>query len=141
MTQKDMMLHLPLWAGSTFVPKLNHSVPPSLDPKAQQLPSPFVVVVTGASRGIGKATAIAFAQAGATGLILTARTVEALHGTKESCQTAAKHPDLKVTTMAADNGAETSAVAVAEMIKNEHGGRVNLLINNAGQSEVILANG
>ena len=122
----------PAWAGTTFVPKLHRDVPASLDPSKQSLPSPFVVVVTGASRGIGKATAIAFAQAGATAIILTARTVEALQKTKEACESAAKSSDFRVTTLSADNAAESSALLMAETIKKEHGGRLDLLINNAG---------
>nr|POF11564.1 short chain dehydrogenase andi [Quercus suber] len=131
MASKDLLLQLPAWAGSTFVSKLNHAVPPSLNPTQQTLPYPFVAVITGASRSIGKDTAKAFAQAGATGLILTARTVEALQEAKDACEAAAKHSDIKVTAMAADSGAEISAIAVAEMIKKEHGGHLNLLVNNA----------
>ncbi|KAM0797508.1 hypothetical protein BDR22DRAFT_862564 [Usnea florida] len=128
----DRIRKFPAWAGTTFVPKLHRDVPASLDPSKQSLPSPFVVVVTGASRGIGKATAIAFAQAGATAIILTARTVEALQKTKEACESVAKSSDLRITTLSADNAAESSAVLMAETIKKEHGGRLDLLINNAG---------
>ena len=124
--------NFPAWAGTTFVPKLHRDVPASLDPGKQSLPSPFVVVVTGASRGIGKATAIAFAQAGATAIILTARTVEALQKTKEACESAAKSSDLRITPLSADNAAESSALLIAETIKKEHSGRLDLLINNAG---------
>ena len=130
--ETDFIRSLPSWAGSTFVPKLNRDVPASLDPRQQALPHPFVVVITGSSRGIGKATAKAFAQAGATGLVLTARTVEALQNTKEVCEAAAKSPDLKITTLSADNAAESSALLVAEAIEKDHSGRLDLLINNAG---------
>jgi len=129
---QDFIRSFPSWAGTTFVPKLNRDVPASLDPGQQSLPSPFVVVITGASRGIGKAIAKAFAQAGATGLILTARTVEALQETKEACEAVAKSSDLKITTLSADNAAESSALLVAETIKKEHSGRLDLLVNNAG---------
>ncbi|KAK0264681.1 hypothetical protein LTR91_010580 [Friedmanniomyces endolithicus] len=130
--QPDFIRSLPPWAGTTFVSKLNHEIPTSLDPAKQSLPSPFVVVVTGSSRGIGRATAKSFAQAGATGLILTARTVEALQETKDSCKAVAKSSDLKITTLAADNAVESSALAVADAIKTEHNGRLDLLVNNAG---------
>ncbi|KAK1084256.1 hypothetical protein LTR48_005621 [Friedmanniomyces endolithicus] len=130
--QPDFIRSLPPWAGTTFVSKLNHDIPTSLDPAKQSLPSPFVVVVTGSSRGIGRATAKSFAQAGATGLILTARTVEALQETMDSCKAVAKSSDLKITTLAADNAVESSALAVADAIKTEHNGRLDLLVNNAG---------
>ena len=114
------------------MPKLHSDVPTSLDPRQQSLPSPFVVVVTGASRTIGKATAISFAQAGATGLILTARTAETLQSTKEACAAVAKSADLKITILSADNSAESSAQLVAETIQKEYDGRLDLLVNNAG---------
>ena len=123
---------LPPWAGTTFVPKLHRDVPASLEPSRQSLPYPFVAVVTGASRGIGAATAKALAQAGATGLILTARDASSLQRTKTACEEAAKSPGLKITTLSADNAAESSAELIAEIIKKEHSGRLSLLVNNAG---------
>lgn len=92
-----------------------------------------MVVITGASRGIGAATAKVFARAGATGLVITARTAEALQDTKAACLAAAPNPSaLKITTLAADNAAESSALLLAETLKEEHAGRLDLLINNAG---------
>lgn len=128
----DFIRTLPPWTGSTFVPTLHRDVPAALDPKVQSLPSPFVALITGASRGIGRATAISFSQAGATGLILTARTTEALVETKQACESAAKSKSLKVTTLAADNAAESSASLLADVVKKEYGGRLDLLVNNAG---------
>ena len=61
--------------------KTLHTKPaPGLQPALQPLPSPFVAVITGASRGIGADTAKAFAQAGATGIILTVRMAASLEG-------------------------------------------------------------
>ena len=129
----DFIRSFPPWAGTTFVPKLHRDVPASLDPKHQTLPPPFVVVVTGASRGIGAKTAVSFAQAGATGLILTARTASALEKTKETCESAAKSPkDFKITLLSADNAVESSAISVADAIQKHHGGHLHLVINNAG---------
>ena len=130
MGENSFIRSLPPWAGSTFVSKLHQDVPASL--QNQNLPSPFVAVVTGASRGIGKATAKALAEAGATGLILTARTVEALQQTKQEMEAAAKASNIKVTILSADNAAESSAERIAEAITQEHNGRLDLLVNNAG---------
>lgn len=107
--------------------------PASLASHSQQLPSPFVVCITGASRGVGAETAKAFAQAGATGLILTARTVAALDQTRRECHTLAKKPaELKISCLAADAGSEDSAKHIASTVKAEQGSRLDVLINSAG---------
>jgi NAD(P)-dependent dehydrogenase (short-subunit alcohol dehydrogenase family) len=61
----------------------HHSVYPAIDPKSalRETAKDKVVFITGASRGIGQATAIAFAEAGAAAIYLTARSRDALEQT------------------------------------------------------------
>lgn len=114
-----------------FTTKLNSSPPKSLHPSAQKLPSPFVVAIIGASRNIGAATAKAFAQAGATGLILTATTKSStLLQTQKEVEAAGSSPDLKVTVLGADLADPSSAKLVADTIASSYG-RLDVLINNA----------
>lgn len=122
----------PAWTGITFTSKLNNAIPPSLSPSEQKLPSPFVVAIIGASRNIGAATAKAFAQAGATGLILTGATEsDALVQTKEEVIAAGSSPDLKVTILGADLEDTDSAKHVADTIESTYG-RLDVLVNSAG---------
>ena len=121
----------PPWTGYNFTSTIHHKVPEHLRPSSQSLKDPFVVCITGASRGIGAATAKAFAEAGATGLILTARTEPALHETVETCKTVAASPSLKISTVGVDIGSDEAAPIIARVIRNEHG-RLDALINNAG---------
>lgn len=115
----------------TFTTKLHSTPPPSLSPSTQKLPSPFVIAIIGASRNIGAATAKAFAQAGATGLILTGTTnSSALLATKQEVEGQASSPDLKVTVLGADLADPSSAKLVASTIESSYG-RLDLLINNA----------
>jgi len=87
-----------------------------------------VVVVTGASSGIGKATAWKLAEAGAL-VITIARDKEQLDEAANEFAAAG----LKLHTYIADLADMASAEAVAQQILAEHG-FVDILINNAGRS-------
>jgi NAD(P)-dependent dehydrogenase (short-subunit alcohol dehydrogenase family) len=67
----------------TFVEKQTTDGP---DASQVKLPSPFVVVVIGASRGIGAGIAESYAKAGATGIVLAARRMSGLETTAANCK-------------------------------------------------------
>jgi short-subunit dehydrogenase len=83
-----------------------------------------VVVITGASSGIGAATAIAFARAGAH-LVLAARDLAALEEIALRCQGA------RVTVVPTDVTEPSEVNALAARAIEEHN-RVDVWINNAG---------
>jgi len=84
-----------------------------------------VAVVTGASTGIGKATAERLARDPGTELVLLARREELLR------ELAAALP-CPATYVAADLTAEEAPGRVREHLVQQHGGRLDLLVNNAG---------
>jgi NAD(P)-dependent dehydrogenase (short-subunit alcohol dehydrogenase family) len=87
-----------------------------------------VVLITGASSGIGKATAVKVADAGAT-VLLVARSVEKLEETKREIETAGGVAHVH----RCDMSDMDDVVRMAEEVIAYHG-RVDVLVNNAGRS-------
>jgi NAD(P)-dependent dehydrogenase (short-subunit alcohol dehydrogenase family) len=85
-----------------------------------------VAIVTGASRGIGRAISIALAQEAAT-VVLAARSTEKLHEVAEKVTKAGGKPEIVVTEL-------TEEESIKNLVKttNEKFSRLDILINNAG---------
>jgi short-subunit dehydrogenase len=84
-----------------------------------------VAVVTGASTGIGEATAIRLSREPGTELVLVARREELLRELAESLPCRATH-------LAVDLTAADAPQRVRAHVEANHGGRLDLLVNNAG---------
>ncbi len=84
-----------------------------------------VAVVTGASAGIGEATAIRLAREPGMELVLVARREEKLRELAESLP-------CRATFVAVDLTEDDAPARVRAHIEAEHGGRLHLLVNNAG---------
>ena len=84
-----------------------------------------VAVVTGASTGIGKATAIRLAREPGAELVLVARREELLRELAESLP-------CRATYVAVDLTDEDAPKRVRAHLEAEHGGALQLLVNNAG---------
>jgi len=108
----------------------------AIDPKKADL-SGKVVLVTGASRGIGRTIAVSFAQAGASGVVILARGDPK---TSEAAVQAAQRPgtSLRVLSVAADVTDSAQVESAVKCIK-ETFGRLDILVNNAGYSERVGA--
>ena len=86
-----------------------------------------VVVITGASSGIGEATAIAFAKRGAR-LELGARRFDRLNSVAQKCRQAGS-PDVNVRKLDVGRRADARAFVAAAIRDHE---RLDVLVNNAG---------
>ena len=84
-----------------------------------------VALVTGASTGIGEATAIRLAREPGTELVLVARREQLLRDLADSLP-------CRATWVAVDLTAEEAPAKVRAHLEAEHGGRLDLLVNNAG---------
>lgn len=85
-----------------------------------------VVVVTGASSGIGKAAALAFAKAG-DHVVLAARGAEGLDETAAACRELGGHVVTVVTDITRDEDVDQLVTCALE-----HNGRIDVWVNNAG---------
>ena len=93
--------------------------------------------MTGASKGIGRETALSFARAGASSIALGARS--SLSNLASEVAAAAKeagHPAPKVVSIELDVTDASSTEAAAKKVKEEFGG-LDVLFNNAGYLETF----
>lgn len=111
----------------TFTSTIHHDTYPFISNATQD---GRTVLITGASRGIGRMTALAFARSGADTLILAARS--GLDSLKT--EIASLHPNVKVVLLAVDVTSEESVDAAVITI-SQHVSSIDVLINNAGYLE------
>ncbi len=85
-----------------------------------------VALITGGSMGLGKATAILFAEEGAK-VTITGRTEETL----KAVQDEAKSKGLDIEYLVSDVSSEEDCKSAVEQVVDKHG-RIDILFNNAG---------
>ena len=115
--------------GAGFTPTQRSEVTALTDPTTTQLPSPFVVLITGAGKGIGKEIAFSYAKAHASGIVLVARTEADLAAAKAHIETLSS--STKCLTATCDISSEDSVRSLFALTRDTFG-RLDVLVNNAG---------
>jgi NAD(P)-dependent dehydrogenase (short-subunit alcohol dehydrogenase family) len=120
--------------GSQFAIPL-HTVPEGpTDPSKVKLPPNFTVVIAGASRGIGRGIAKAYARAGVSGLVLSSRSMETL---EEAAKEVLKiNPRVKLMCQTCDVTVEEQIQELLEASKTAFG-RLDVLVINAGTATKV----
>jgi 3-oxoacyl-[acyl-carrier protein] reductase len=90
-----------------------------------------IALVTGASRGMGRATALALAAAGARVIIHYGRNADEAKTVVDQIRAAGGHADAVAADLAAPDGAHVLAAQVRNLI----GTRLDILVSNAGISK------
>lgn len=113
----------------------HHDTYPAIDPCKANLAGK-VVAITGSSKGIGKGVAVAFAQAGVSGLVLMARSN--MDSVVADCLSAARPGStLKLECISIDVSDFAGIPEAVEKVRATFG-RIDILVNNAGVFEPVL---
>ena len=90
-----------------------------------------IALVTGASRGMGRATALALADAGARVIVHYGRNADEAKAVVDQIRAMGVRADAVAADLAAPDGAHK----LAEQVRNLAGGRLDILVSNAGISK------
>jgi NAD(P)-dependent dehydrogenase (short-subunit alcohol dehydrogenase family) len=120
---------LPAHYGLNFTKTFHSSISSNLTPATTHLPKPFIVVVTGAGKGLGYHISLAFASAGCSGLAISSRTRTDLDVLEaEIAKVSAKTEVLKVV---CDVQSDEDVKNLEKEVRAKWG-RVDVVIANAG---------
>lgn len=127
------------WASRgalAFLPWTEHTPTPTNDPSNVTLPTPYVVLILGASRGIGAHIAHAYTRAGASGLVLAARRTSGLQTTAATCREI--DANVEVESVECDITDAGSVEKLAEAAWRRFG-RLDVVVVNSGVAGPVAA--
>jgi NAD(P)-dependent dehydrogenase (short-subunit alcohol dehydrogenase family) len=124
---------LPAHYGLNFTPTFHSQIPTNIDPSSATLPQPFVVVVTGAGKGLGYQISLAFARAGCSGITISSRTSADLDALESEIVKIAAEQSRKVAVLkvVCDVQSNTDVERLENAVRSNWG-RVDVVIANAG---------
>ncbi|OAP65259.1 hypothetical protein AYL99_01231 [Fonsecaea erecta] len=124
-----MARQLPAHYGQHFTPTLHHKAEGPTLPENNRS-SPYVVVVTGAGKGLGVYISLAYARAGVTGICISSRTQKDLDALEKQLKEV--NPKLEILSEICDTTKPEAVKALAEKVRQKWHGRLDVAIANAG---------
>jgi len=120
--------------GTNFTQKSHHDTYPAISPLLANLAGKSVFI-TGASKGVGKATALSYASAGCSRIAIGARSrLSSVQQEILSAAAAAKRPEPEIVCIELDITSKDSVAAAADTLEKRWAS-LDILINNAGYLE------
>jgi NAD(P)-dependent dehydrogenase (short-subunit alcohol dehydrogenase family) len=118
--------------GMNFVATDRHDTYPYISPSNFNLQGKHVLI-TGASKGVGRATALSYAKAGASCIALSARSdLSTVVKEAKSAAKSAGRPEPQVLALDLDVTSKDSVDAAAKQVTKNFNAKLDILINNAG---------
>jgi NAD(P)-dependent dehydrogenase (short-subunit alcohol dehydrogenase family) len=124
--------------GFTFTPTIHNTLSKPTKPENNKLPSPFVVLVTGAGKGLGFHISLAYAKAGANGIIITSRTKFDLDSLEKKILDI--NSECQVFSAVCDTTRKSDLDDLAAKTKEKYG-RLDVIVANAGVMSKYLSDG
>ncbi|THC98106.1 hypothetical protein EYZ11_002394 [Aspergillus tanneri] len=109
---------------------------PDIDSSQVQLPQPYVVCIIGGRGAAGGALARSYARAGASGIILGARTISLLEEVANEVKIIS--PSTKVVVEKCDISLNDNVASLAAKSQAEFGGHLDVVVVNSGYSGPIV---
>ncbi|KAF4998629.1 hypothetical protein FGRMN_2955 [Fusarium graminum] len=103
-----------------------------IDPKNVELPKGYVACIIGAGGASGAGLARSFAKAGASGIILAARTERSLETTAK--EISSLNPSIKTVSISCDISSNDDVAKIAVAVKDQFDGRLDAVFVNCGFS-------
>lgn len=91
---------------------------------------PFIVVVTGAGKGLGVHISLAYARAGVTGICISSRTQSDLDALEKQLKEV--NPKLEILSLLCDTTKPEAVKSMADKVRERWNGRLDVVVANAG---------
>jgi NAD(P)-dependent dehydrogenase (short-subunit alcohol dehydrogenase family) len=124
---------LPAHYGLNFTETFHSKTPANIEPSSVTLSEPFIVVVTGAGKGLGYHISLAFARAGCSGIAISSRTSTDLDALELEISKIASMSGktIDVLKMICDVQSDAEVKNLESTVRSKWG-RVDVVIANAG---------
>ena len=128
----------PAYFGFQFTPTIHSTLSDATKPENNQLPSPFVVLITGAGKGLGLHISLAYARAGASGIVIASRTQSDLIALEKRILEISQK--CQVLSAVCDTTKKSDLNSLASRTRDKYG-RLDVVVANAGIISKYLPDG